>query len=268
MRSRIREMFGPDWEEMWGRNVPSASWPALSPSATAQSQPQHHAPFRRQREPAIRVDVSETPEFFIVRADVPGCPKENIRLQVDEFQKSLLIDANAKNPEVHLESCPAHGQGQSSSRMMQEQSGESAQQSAQSAQSRETGQQSRESGQRGQQSQQNPQSQQSQQNPQSQQTSESFFPGTRSRSESSEQQQQQQQQPQEQGMRSFQSSKSWERAENLHLNERRTGLLHRTIRLPKNVDTSCLCTSLENGVLTVMFEKTKEPEHVRTVTLQ
>ena len=254
MRSRIREMFGPDWEDIWGRGAPSSaatSWPALSltpqQQQQQQQQQQHHIAPRRQREPAIRVDVSETPEYYIVRADVPGTQKENIRMQVDEFQKCLLIDANAKNPEVHLESCAAHKQQQqqSASKSMQEQSG----QSGQSAQNPQSAQSAK-----------NPQSPESSQSSQGSQ-SQSSFPGTRP-SESSEQQQMTRSSS---TPSSSSTNQPWQRAENLHLNERRTGLLHRTIRLPKNVNTSCLCTQLENGVLTVVFEKMKEPEHVRTV---
>lgn len=271
MRNRMREFMGPEWDD-WAWNAPPPpsswwNWPTTTPSiggggVRSANAPSSQAPtaFRKQREPAVRVDISETDDLYIVRADLPGVRKEDVRLSVDDEQKILMIDANAQNP--HIEPSPAGcGATESSFGSQSPQRQPPAEwPSSQSQQQREKQPQ--------------PSSQEQTQVP----IGHTAMPGTAQWTRS--QMEQRANSPPSSAAASPMTTEGKPRRQQLEieeplesqretfqLTERRTGRLHRTLRLPKNTNTNASCTHFEHGVLTVMFRKNPEPETKRTLNI-
>jgi HSP20 family molecular chaperone IbpA len=287
MRTRIKEFMGPEWEDFAWNFAPTGT-PVNErlqlPSGRSQ---------RKQREPAVRVDVSESGNYYIIRADLPGASKENIHLNLDDQQKLLIVDADVRNPDMKKCGCPElqeqqqRQQQQTQQQQQQNQQQQNQQQQNQQQQNQQQQNQQQQNQQQQNQQQQNqqqqnqpqsqqlqnqPQSQQQQNQPQSQQLqnqpqqAQSYqqqqpakaMPGTQQAAQ--QQYSQSQQQPQSQQQQGQQIQHTQYTQETYHLSERRTGNVHRTIRLPKNTNTKNINSFYENGVLTVCFEKTTEQE--------
>ncbi|EPZ36425.1 HSP20-like chaperone domain-containing protein [Rozella allomycis CSF55] len=49
----------------------------------------------------IRLDISETPDKVLLKADMPGIKKEDIKVSTDEENKTLSIEAERKYEKEH-----------------------------------------------------------------------------------------------------------------------------------------------------------------------
>jgi HSP20 family protein len=58
-------------------------------------------PFGRgsQAMPSIRMDVSETPDAYTVKADIPGMKKEDIKVSIDGNQVSITAESRSEKEE-------------------------------------------------------------------------------------------------------------------------------------------------------------------------
>jgi len=49
--------------------------------------------------PSIRMDVSETPEAYMVKADIPGMKKEDIKVSIEGNQVSISAESRSEKEE-------------------------------------------------------------------------------------------------------------------------------------------------------------------------
>lgn len=246
MRSRAKDFFGPDWDEFMTSAL--LLHPTQQQAGQSSAFPSHllHSP-QRQREPAIRVDISETDQVLIVRADLPGASKEDVRLNIDDSQKTLIIDANIRNPEF------PNSNAQCQAQKTTEQSNKPPQCCNPACNASSTTERSS--------------IQPSQLFPRSSQP-EQPLQQANPQPQSQQQSQTQQQQNPYQSQARASANPTWKSQEFVHLNERRYGTLHRTIKLPKNCNTKNISTQLQDGVLVVCFQKTNEDEMKRQIQIE
>lgn len=139
MRSRMQELFGPDFTtSFFTTDIPVTTTEATvvegSTAEGALMEQQESRPQRRRKwRHAIPMDVGETDKYYVVKTDLCGVPKENIKVSIDN-NHILHIEATPEDATLaFLESklgSSSHGQGVSQSQQTPAPSQEAASQSS------------------------------------------------------------------------------------------------------------------------------------------